>query len=150
MRPCDVVIEPLAGLEQLAALETDANTDGRAIVSRLVREWLDGRNRFSGAGERAYVAKLGGRVCGVGGLNRDPFAGNVAVGRVRRLYVAVDHRRKGIGTAIVERLMADARGVYTRLHLRTHDPHAAAFYEANGFERVMGDPDCTHRRSVVI
>jgi N-acetylglutamate synthase-like GNAT family acetyltransferase len=145
----DLVVEPLVGPEQLAALEADARADGRAMVSRLIHEWLDGRNRFSRPGEKAYVARRDGRVCGVCGLNRDPFAGNDSIGRVRRLYVSVHNRREGIGTAIVDQLMADARGVYTWIHLRTRDAQAAAFYEAMGFEPVTGDDTCTHRRRVI-
>lgn len=148
MEPCDVIVEPLLGLEQLAALEADAHADGRAIVSRLIQEWRDGRNRFAGRGEQAYVAGRGERVCGVGGLNRDPFAGSDSIGRIRRLYVSVEDRRKGVGSAIVDRLIASARGVYTWLHVRTHDADAAAFYEARGFERIVGEADFTHRRPV--
>ena len=148
MRSNDLVVEPLVAIEQLAALEADANADNRIMVSRLIREWLDGRNRFSRPGERAYIARLGDRVCGVCGLNRDPFAGDDATGRVRRLYVSVKDRRRGVGTAVIDKLMADARGVYTWIHLRTYDADAAVFYEALGFEPVTGNADCTHRRRV--
>jgi N-acetylglutamate synthase-like GNAT family acetyltransferase len=144
----DLVIEPLIDPKQLAALEADAKADGCVMVSRLIREWLDGRNRFSRVGEKAYVAKREERVCAVCGLNRDPFAGDERVGRVRRLYVAVQDRRTGVGTAVIERLMADARGVFKWVRLRTHDRAAAAFYVRIGFEPVAGDAECTHRRRV--
>ena len=148
MRPADLVIEPLRDLEQLSELEIDANADGQAMVSRLIREWRDGRNRFSEAGERVYVAKRGERVCGVCGVNRDPYAGDAWVGRVRRLYVSARERRTGVGRALIDRLVADASGVYAWIHLRAHEHRAAVFYEANGFERVAGNPDYTHRRRV--
>jgi N-acetylglutamate synthase-like GNAT family acetyltransferase len=148
MRPADLVIEPLTDLAQLTELEADCNADGQAMVSRLIREWRDGRNRFSEPGERIYVAKRGERVCGVCGLNRDPYANDDSVGRVRRLYVSVKDRRAGVAKALVERLMADARGIYTTVRLRAHTAEAAAFYEAIGFARVVGDADCTHRRRV--
>ena len=147
MRP-DVVIEPLTDLEELTALAGDADADGHNQVSRLIREWREGLNRFSAPGERVYVARRGARVCGVCGLNRDPYAGDDSVGRVRRLYVSAAERRAGIGRALVERLMTDARGTYSWIHLRTHEREAAVFYEANGFERVLGNPDYTHRRRV--
>ena len=149
MRPADLVIEPLTDLEQLTELEADANADGQTMVSRLIREWRDGRNRFSAAGERAYVAKRGGRVCGVCGLNRDPYAGDDSVGRVRRLYVSARERRLGIGRALIDRLMADAGGVYSWIHLRAHEHAATVFYEANGFERIADNADYTHRRRVI-
>ena len=148
-RPDDLVIEPLTDLEQLTELEADANADGQAMVSRLIREWHDGRNRFAAAGERVYVAKRGERVCGVCGLNRDPYAGDDSVGRVRRLYVAVRERRMGVGHALIDQLMADASGVYSWVHLRAHEHRAAAFYEANGFEPIAGNADYTHRRRVI-
>ena len=141
----DVLNDP--GL--LAGLAADAAADGRAMVERLVREWADGRNRFDRPGERAYVARLEGRVCGVCGLNRDPFAGDASVGRVRRLYVATAARRRGVGSAMLARLIADARGHFQTLHLRTHDAVASAFYEAVGFERVAARPEYTHRRRLV-
>jgi len=149
MRPADLVIEPLSDLEQLNELELDANADGQAMVSRLIREWRDGRNRFSAPGERVYIAKRGERVCGACGMNRDPYAGDDSIGRVRRLYVSARERRLGVGRALIDRLMADARGVYSWIHLRAHENRAAAFYEANGFERVAGNPDYTHRRRVI-
>ena len=147
MRP-DVVIQPLTDLEQLSELEADANADGQGMVSRLIREWRDGRNRFSAPGERVYVAMRGQRVCGVCGVNRDPYAGDASIGRVRRFYVSARERRLGIGRALIDRLMADARGVYSWIHLRTHEHEAAVFYEANGFEAIAGNPDYTHRRRV--
>src|SRR6185503_18517935 len=122
---------------------------GRVMVSRLIEEWLDGRNRFSRAGEKAYVARRGDHVSAVCGLNLDPFAGSETIGRVRRLYVAVRDRRNGVGTAVVNQLIVDARGVFEWLRLRTYDPDAAAFYEAIGFDPVIEDENCTHRRRVV-
>ena len=149
MRPSNLVVEPLIDLAQLVELEADARSDGRAMVSRFIEEWRDGRNRFNRPGERAYVAQWSERTSGVCGLNVDPFAGSNSIGRVRRLYVAAQHRRNGIGSAIISRLMADACGAFEWIHLRTHDPVAAAFYEAIGFAPVSGDDKCTHRRRVV-
>jgi|SRR6185369_25329 len=148
MRPEDVSVEAFVGVDELSALEADARADGRIMVSRFIQEWRDGRNRFSRPGERAYIAKRKGRICAVGGLNRDPFASDSRVGRVRRLYVSVSDRRNGIGTALMDQLLEDARGIYTWLHLRTLDSDAAAFYEAIGFEPVEGNEHCTHRRPV--
>jgi ribosomal protein S18 acetylase RimI-like enzyme len=146
MRAADLILEPLERPDLLCSLEADAKADGRIMVSRLIQEWRDGRNRFSLPGERAYIARRGERICAVCGLNRDPFAVEDSIGRVRRLYVSVQDRRNGIGTAVIEQLMSDARGAYTWVHLRTHDPEAAAFYEAVGFEPVHGNAECTHRR----
>ena len=150
MHPTGLIIEPLREVRSLADLAANASADRRRMVARLIEDWEQGRNRFDLPGERAYVAKLNDQVRGVCGLNRDPFAQDATVGRVRRLYVAVQHRRQGIGTALVMRLLQDARGVFDWMDLRTHDPPAAAFYEAIGFERVAGNAECTHRRRVLV
>jgi GNAT superfamily N-acetyltransferase len=145
MYPSNLTIEPLTVLAPLAPLVTDARANGRKMVDRFIQEWTDGRNRFDQPGERAYAAKLGAEVCGICGLNRDPFANDPAIGRVRRLYVATNYRRHGIGSAIIHRLLQDARGIFRSIHLRTHDPSAAAFYESLGFQPVQDNPECTHR-----
>ena len=92
---------------------------------------------------------MNNHVGGVCGLNRDPFAQDETVGRVRRLYVSVAQRRQGIGSALITRLMDDARSIFEWMHLRTHDAEASAFYEAIGFERVAGNAECTRRRRVI-
>lgn len=148
MRPEDFSVEPLVSVDQLATLEADCKADGRIMVSRFIQEWREGRNRFSLPGEKAYVARREGRLCAVCGLNRDPFASDSKIGRVRRLYVSTADRRNGIGTALMDQLMEDAQGVYTWVHLRTLDSDAAAFYEAIGFDPVEGNEHCTHRRRV--
>ncbi|HEY1684315.1 MAG TPA: GNAT family N-acetyltransferase [Tepidisphaeraceae bacterium] len=145
MSPSTLTIEPLPTLDLLVSLAADARSDGRKMVDRFIQEWTDGRNRFDQPGEHAYIAKLGAEVCGICGLNRDPFANDLAVGRVRRLYVATAYRRQGIGAAIIHRLLRDAHGVFRFIHLRTHDANAAAFYESLGFQPVQDNPECTHR-----
>lgn len=144
MAPSKLIIEPLTALDPLAAIAADARVDGRKMVDRFIEEWTDGHNRFDKPGERAYFAKIGPDVCGLCGLNRDPFANDASIGRVRRLYVATAFRRRGIGSAIIEKLLQDARGVFHTIHLRTHDPNASAFYESLGFQRIANHPECTH------
>ncbi len=116
----------------------------------LVEEWSTGENRFEKPGERSYIATLDGQICGVCGLNVDPFAGDSNVGRVRRLYVSSSFRRRGIGSAIMQQLVRDAAGTFRELHLRTYDAAACAFYEAVGFTPVKEVEHCTHRRSVIV
>jgi hypothetical protein len=60
----DLTITPLDDPDAVAGLAADAAADGRGMVERLVEEWRDGRNRFDRPGERAYVARLGGRASG--------------------------------------------------------------------------------------
>jgi GNAT superfamily N-acetyltransferase len=140
-----IAVEILKTITVLNDLALDAQADGRRIVSRLMQEWTDGTNRFDQPGERLYVAIHLGQLRGVCGLNQDPFAGNPKIGRVRRLYVASGSRRRGVGSAILRRLIDDARADFLALHLRTHDRAACAFYESMRFKPVAGDPNCTHQ-----
>ena len=149
MPPPTLAITPLTDPSVLSALANQATAEGHRMVARLIDEWRTGENRFDIPGERLYIATIDGQACGVCGLNIDPFAKNHRIGRVRRVYVSAAHRRRGIGSALMRQLTRDAAGRFDELCLRTHDPRAAAFYEAIGFTRLKGAEYCTHRRSVV-
>jgi GNAT superfamily N-acetyltransferase len=140
-----MIIQSLIDPASLADLAAEADHEGHRMVSRLIAEWLSGENRFDRPGERAYIVSVDGRTCAVCGLNIDPFAADPTVGRVRRLYVSPTMRRRGIASAVIARLVDDAREHFRALHLRTHDANAAAFYEAVGFLPVRDDVHCTHR-----
>lgn len=143
-----VSIGHLKDPELLTVLAAEAVAEGHRMVGRLIDEWHAGENRFGKPGECAYVAMWDGRVRAVCGLNADPFAQDGRVGRVRRLYVSSALRRRGIGATLVRQIIRDATGQFRELRLRTHDPRAAAFYEAMGFSRVEGIEHCTHRMSL--
>ena len=138
-------ITPLADVEILDDLARDAEQDGHRMVTRLIADWKDGTNRFDRPGEVLYVVYEGDDVAAAGGLNIDPFVETGRVGRVRRLYVASDRRRRGIGSVLVEQIVRDAEKSFAVLRLRTFDEPAAAFYRACGFEDVQGDETCTHQ-----
>ena len=131
---------PAGGLADLAA---EAEAGGFRFVRRLVTEWGSGEERFDGPGEVLFVAVEGGRVVGVCGLTADPYTQAERVGRVRHLYVAVSHRRRGIGRELVTEVVRAARGSFDLLRLRTNDDAAARFYAALGFVPT-NEPDCTH------
>ena len=61
------------------------------------------------------------------------------VGEVKRMYVAEDHRGRGVGRALLAAVeeLALHRG-YTALRLETGDaqPEAVALYEATGWSRI--------------
>jgi GNAT superfamily N-acetyltransferase len=67
------------------------------------------------------------------------------VGRVRHLYVAADHRRKGIGTQLARAIVHLARRHFVRLRLRTGSPDADAFYRSLGFMPLTGEPSSSHQ-----
>ena len=114
-------------------------------MERLRDEWLSGLNRFGGPGEALFLGALDGRAVGVCGLNVDPYANNVAVGRVRRLYVTPDARRRGVGRALVAAVVAEARRSFCTVTLRTEKTEAGLLFRALGFERVEGVETVTHQ-----
>jgi GNAT superfamily N-acetyltransferase len=130
---------------QVGALATEAEATGFHGLSRLLSEWQAGRNRFDHPGEALFIATDRGCAVGVCGLNRDPYHGDPAVGRIRHLFVAVDHRRKGIGSRLVRAVVGAARGAFFRLRLRTDSPEADEFYRSLGFLPVTGEPACSHQ-----
>ena len=82
-------------IDRLVALATEAEATGFRGLSRLFSEWQAGGNRFDQPGEALFIATDNGGVVGVCGLNREPYLDDPTVGRIRHLYVAVAHRRKG-------------------------------------------------------
>ena len=133
-----------APADRLGALVAESEQQGFHFVRRLVDEWTGGANRFDRPGEVLFVARVGGDVVGVCGLNVDPYAGDPKIGRVRHLYVLVPHRRSGIGEQLVADVVEAARGRFERLRLRTTNLTAARLYERLGFRRTGEGRDRTH------
>lgn len=133
-----------APADRLGALVAESEQQGFAFVRRLVDEWASGANRFDRPGEVLFVARLGGDVVGVCGLNVDPHANDPKIGRVRHLYVLVRRRRSGIGEQLVADVVEAARGRFEQLHLRTTNLTAARLYERLGFRRTGEGRDRTH------
>ena len=143
------LIERVSGAptDRLAALLAESEQQGFRFVRRLVEEWESGANRFDRPGEALFVARVGDDVVGVCGLSVDPYADDPRIGRVRRLYVLVPHRRSGIGEQLVADVLDAARGRFERLHVRTTNATAARLYERLGFRRTAAR-DRTHELDV--
>ena len=122
---------------------TESEQAGLSLVRRLVDEWRDGSNAFDRPGEAVFGARVDGRLVGVCGLNVDPYAGDVRVGRVRHLYVLVASRRLGVARALMAEIIEAARGRFGALRLSTSNPAAARLYESLGFRAITGT-HCTH------
>jgi GNAT superfamily N-acetyltransferase len=131
-------------IDRLNPLVTQAEATGFHALSRLLTDWQYGRNRFDQPGEAIFIATENECVVGICGLNRDPYLGDPTVGRVRHLYVDVDHRRKGIGSQLVRAVMGTAKERFSRLRLRTNNPGADGFYCSLGFMRFTAEPACSH------
>jgi GNAT superfamily N-acetyltransferase len=134
------VVLPLPGLSTLTA---EAAAQGFRFLTTLEHEWQTGANRFSAPGEGLFGGFDGLELIAIGGLNRDPFLNDPAVGRIRRIYVRADSRGAGVGTALVRFLLAEARPHFLHVRLRAVTPDAARLYKTLGFRPIV-DPHATH------
>ena len=132
--------------DMLEILTAEASAEGFQFVDRLVDEWKSGVNRFSKAGEKLLGAFDGKNLVAVGGLNRDPYAQQSHVGRLRHIYVHPRYRRLGIGRKLVAALLEDIDSHFERVRLRTSTSAASRFYEACEF-RSSDEAEATHERA---
>jgi amino-acid N-acetyltransferase len=118
-----------------------ARTNDVAVIRRLVDDHASDRRLLSKATVTLYedvqefvVAEENGDVVGCGALHvlwQD-------LAEVRTLAVAADHLRRGIGSLILTRLLANARAVGVgRVFCLTFE---TGFFEAHGFHELIGEP----------
>lgn len=129
----------------LEPLARQARAEGYAMLDRLLAEWGTPAAQFSGAGE-AFLGLRddSGSLLAVGGVHRDAYTDIHTVGRIRRVYVTAGARRRGVGTALVERLLDVGKARFATIRLRVPDARAAALYEKVGFV-ACSEPETTHR-----
>jgi GNAT superfamily N-acetyltransferase len=120
-------------VEALAEMQTESQKAGFRAIDRLINDWMTETNRFDRPEEALFIARHTNRVIGICGLNHDPYADSIRIGRVRRLYVMQDSRRQGIGRVLVHQVIRAARPSFDWLHVRTTSPIAAQFYQSLGF-----------------
>jgi RimJ/RimL family protein N-acetyltransferase len=99
------------------------------------RRYLRALKRYADAA--VYVAEDGGTIVGRLSLARDPNPASRHVADLG-LMVAVTHRRRGIGRALLEQAVAWAREADIRkleLHVFPWNEPAIVLYERFGFER---------------
>jgi GNAT superfamily N-acetyltransferase len=131
---------PVPGMERL---KSEAKDEGYDFLETLVEDWASGTNRFDAPGETLLGGLDEGLLVAVGGLNCDPFAGRPDMGRIRRVYVRQAGRNQGIGRALVNALVQEARAHFRCVRLRAENAGAARLYERIGFAATPG-PDATH------
>lgn len=131
---------PAPGLEQLRA---EAQAEGYNFIETLVEDWASAANRFDAPGEGLFGLFDEDVLVAVGGVNRDPFARDPQVGRIRRVYVRPAWRNQGLGRALVSALVEEARKSFGRVRLRAENGGAARLYERLGFLPIE-NPDATH------
>lgn len=144
----EVTLSPVSARElELTSLPLEASREGFRFVQRLIDDWRSGENRFDQPGEQLLGAFSGHELVAVCGLNRDPYVDGGGVARLRHLYVVRSMRRRGIASALLKRLLGDAKGVFEVVRLRTDNDAAAAFYMRHGFDAVAFE-DASHVMSL--
>jgi N-acetylglutamate synthase-like GNAT family acetyltransferase len=139
-----LLIAPTTALNpDMSILREEAASEGFGFVDRLIDDWRNAANRFEKPGERFLGVFREGNLLAVCGLNRDPYVDRNQVGRLRHLYVLRSARREGIGSALVGRVLPEAKSVFQIVRLRTHTREAAEFYGRLGFVQVT-DATSTH------
>jgi len=124
-------------------LRDEATSEGFRFMDKLCDEWQSGANRFSGSGEVFLGVFQGPRLIGLGGLNVDPYVTGSETGRLRHVYVLKSHRRQGVATKLVRKLLDEARYSFRSVRLFTDTKAGAMFYEAVGF-MPSSSPSASH------
>jgi RimJ/RimL family protein N-acetyltransferase len=132
-----------ADAAELVRLARDVGAEaGRWLIS--TSEWrsvADERRYLRGVRRSSHAAVLlaeaDGAVVGRMSLARDPHPASFHVADLG-LMVAASHRRRGVGTALLDAAVAWARSVGVaklELHVFPHNEAAIALYERFGFVR---------------
>ena len=83
-----------------------------------------------------FVATVDGEIAGTGGFHQQPDG----TAQIVRMSTAVSHRRRGVGRALVDRLIDESRARRCRrvtLATNADWDDAVAFYRACGFEEIL-------------
>jgi GNAT superfamily N-acetyltransferase len=144
-----VVPRPAGPVAVTLAVERLDGCAGATLVSALLADLFDRYGEDDPDAPEAdelappegvfLVARLDGRAVGCGGLRRV----DTHEGEIKRMYVAPEARRLGVGAQILAALEAEAgRHEYDRLRLETgvRQPEAIALYERHGYARVDNFP----------
>lgn len=142
-------VRPLsaADLGGFEALVAESETEEFRFLRRLHGEWMAGSVPFDDADAYFLGVFDGGELIAVGGVTPDPYLADARTGRIRHLYVARAHRRRGIGRLLLAELEARARDAFDVLRLRTETPEASRFYESIGYTSIT-DASATHLRDL--
>ena len=104
-------------------------------VEAMVKSDLSDTEKFHPPDGRFYLAECDGTAAGVGCLQKLKDG----VGEIQRMYVLPAFRGKGVGRAIVNRLIDDARSIgYRRLRLESMGflTGAHTLYRSVGFRNI--------------
>jgi GNAT superfamily N-acetyltransferase len=131
--------------EEITEILLESKKEGFRFVERLLKDYLDGTNKFNKTGEALYGIYNKEKVLlAVGGLNIDPFSNETSVGRVRRFYVKKEYRQNGLGKLLLQQIITEAKVHFQVLVLHTDTEQAAQFYQRLGFTKRNLYQNSTH------
>lgn len=136
-----IEIDELEKLD-IETVRYESDKEGYNHIDRLIAEYNAGKNRFDKIGEKLVGFVLDDKVVAVCGLNIEPT--NNKLGRIRRLYVLPEHRRRGIGTKLVKYLMKHAEQYFQSVVVNIGDLPNDDFYKPIGFKPIMNNESYTH------
>ena len=119
-----------------------SDKEGYNHINRLIAEYNAGENRFDKIGEKLIGFSLDNKVVAICGLNTEPT--NNRLGRIRRLYVLPEERRRGIGTKLVKYLIKHAEQYFQSVVVNVGDLPVDNFYKSIGFKPVTNNDSYTH------
>ncbi len=134
--------------EDMIKLGQKARGEGFRFIDRLIEDFQSGANTFSAPGEVLFEVRDSGRLIAVGGLNGDPHFVGKRTGRLRRIYVDPDYRRKGVGRILVGAIESTAKAHFSELHLFTDSDRAAGFYASLGYADVSNVEHVSHIKTL--
>jgi GNAT superfamily N-acetyltransferase len=127
-----------SNISLIQTLADEASSEGYSFVQRTIDEWKNNVNIFAKLGEILFGIFLAENCIGIGGLNVDPYINDPDIGRIRHVYISQAHRRKGIATFLLKRLISFASNYFQTIRLFTNNPDASSFYESLGFIHSSG------------
>ena len=108
------------------------------------QELADLPGKYSPPDGRLYLARFGGETAGCIALRKL----EEGVCEMKRLYLRENARGKGVGVALIEKLISDAGEIgYSRMRLDTHPPKmgkAVELYRSHGFYEIPAYYDNPH------
>ena len=125
-------------IDLLEKLTVEAQLEGFNFVRRTIDEWKGGTNDFSKKGEILFGIFISNLCIGIGGLNVDPYIDDPCIGRIRHLYISQEHRRKGLATLLLQKIIKTATLNFEKIRLYTNNPEATSFYESMGYNHSNG------------
>lgn len=141
-------------MTEIRALTIDDAPQVRTLAAESVREgfrfvqrFLDDMPQLVLDSPTQYFLGLfdAGDLHAIGGVTPDPYTDDPHVGRIRRVYVLPEFRRRGYAGRLLTALEMRAQKIYPTLRLQTDTDSAALFYESRGYVRSSA-PEVTHVR----